>query len=401
MSVPYGQPPAAPQPGSTKSPLGDLGPGKLLSLATGGLGLIVYLLTFADDVGGYLRTSLLGFLLVGGGLLAASSVLPKAPSAQVPAAVLTVTGTLFLLIDVAKGPIFSAQGQATTPGLVYLVLVLAVLESGAATAAALAETGMVQARPRSSARFPQQSWSQQPPGGYYAGPGGGPGQGGYPGQPPIGGSFGGPGGPGAPGHGAPGPGGPGPGGPGVGGPGVGGPGLGGPGLGGPGAGGPGAGGPGGPGGPGGGPGGLGGPGAGAPGAGGPGAPGPGGVPGGIPGGVPGGGPAGGMPGSGLSGSAGNASVAGPGGAYSPQHPGTYGPPTVQYYPPAQSGAPGSQSGQPGASGESGQAGASGQSGQPEKNAQQDEHQPDQQGDATQRYRAPGTPPGGFGPTGQD
>lgn len=220
MSVPYGQPPAAPQPGSPKSPLGDLGLGKLLALATGGFGLIIYFLTFADDAGSYLRTSLLGVLLVGGGLLAAAAVLPKAPATLVPAAVLIVTGTLFLLIDVTKGPITLSQGgDLTTPGLIIVALVLAFMESVACCMALLTEAGLVKlkARPKPSP-FPQQSWPQQP-GGYY----GGPVQGGYPGQPQPGSPFGGPTGPGGPaGPGGPGgpagpgaPGGPaGPGGPG-------------------------------------------------------------------------------------------------------------------------------------------------------------------------------------------
>ena len=68
MSVPYGQPPAAPQPAQVGSPAAGLSLGTILALATGGLGLIIYFLSFTDDAGVYLR-GLLGVLLIGGGLL--------------------------------------------------------------------------------------------------------------------------------------------------------------------------------------------------------------------------------------------------------------------------------------------------------------------------------------------
>jgi hypothetical protein len=137
-------------------------------------------------------------LLVGGGLLAAAAALPKAPATLVAASVSVVTGTLFLLIDVVKGPIFLAQaGQVTTPGLIIVAVVLAVLESAACVAALLAEAGLVKMPAPRPKPFPQQSWPQQPGGGGYYG---GPAQGGYPGQPPSGMPGGAPGGypPGAP-----------------------------------------------------------------------------------------------------------------------------------------------------------------------------------------------------------
>ena len=181
MSVPYGQPPAAQQPGPPNSS-GGPGLGRILAIATGGLGLVIYFLSFSDDAGAYLRTDLVGLLLLGGALLAVASVLPRAPATLVPAAVLVVTGTLFLLVDVINGPGFpgTAGGVVTTPGLAVLALVLAFLESAACVVALLAHAGVTRMVARPSP-YPQPSWGPQP-GGYP----GGPVQGGYPGQQPVG-----------------------------------------------------------------------------------------------------------------------------------------------------------------------------------------------------------------------
>lgn len=220
MSVPHGQPQAAQQPGPTSSPGGGLGLSKILAIVAGGLGLLLYLLSFGADAGAYLR-GLYGVLLLGGGLLAAASALPKAPATLVPAAVSVVTGTLFLLVDVFKGPAFlDPAGEAVqTPGLAVAAVVLAFLQSAACVAAVLMEAGVVTMAASRRSLFPQRSWTPQQPGGYP----GGPGQGAYPGGPGSGGYLGGPGSgayPGGPGQGAY-PGGPGqggyPGGPGSGG----------------------------------------------------------------------------------------------------------------------------------------------------------------------------------------
>ncbi|MFN2495770.1 MAG: DUF5336 domain-containing protein [Pseudonocardiaceae bacterium] len=181
MSVPYGQPPGAQQPGPPNSS-GGPGLGRILAIATGSLGLVIYFLSFSDDAGAYLRTDLVGLLLLGGALLAVASVLPKAPATLVPAVVLVVTGTLFLLVDVINGPAFprTAGGVVTTPGLAVLALVLAFLESAACVVALLAHAGVIKMVARPSP-YPQPSWGP-PPGGYP----GGSGQGGYPAQQPVG-----------------------------------------------------------------------------------------------------------------------------------------------------------------------------------------------------------------------
>ncbi len=245
MSVPYGQPQAAQQPEPTGSPGGGLGLSKILAIVAGGLGLVLYLLSFGADAGGYLR-GLYGVLLLGGGLLAAASVLPKAPATLVPAAVPVVTGTLFLLIDVAKGPAFlGPAGEAVqTPGQAVIAVVLAFLQSAACVAAVLMEAGVVKTVAYRPSHVPQRSWTPQQPSGYPGGPAqggypggqgywggypgapaaggypggqgypggypGAPAAGGYPGSPPPGGYSGGPGGyPGSPGPGGGYPGGPG------------------------------------------------------------------------------------------------------------------------------------------------------------------------------------------------
>lgn len=199
MSVPYGQSPAASQPGPASRSGGGLDLGKILAISTGGLGLVIYFLSFSDDVGGYLR-GLTGVLLLGGGLLAAAGALPKTPATLVPAAVTVVTGTLFLLIEVAKGSSSLGPFGAAVPGLAIVALVLAFLESVAAALALLVSVGLVNMAPRPRP-VPQQSWAPLQSGGYsaptaqggypggYPTYGGYPEQGGYPGQ----GSYPGPG----------------------------------------------------------------------------------------------------------------------------------------------------------------------------------------------------------------
>jgi hypothetical protein len=136
-----------------------------LALVAAGLGLVAYLLGFVDDAG---LGVVVGPLLVGGGLLAGSVVLPSVSTRMlVPAAVGTVTGALFLLQTVVGG--------ADSPFAIG-ALVLALLEAGAVTGAALMQAGVVRApRPKPVAAAPH-------PGGYQPGLPGQPGQQ-YAGQP--------------------------------------------------------------------------------------------------------------------------------------------------------------------------------------------------------------------------
>jgi hypothetical protein len=155
-------------------------------LGVAALGVVIYLLSFVEAG---LSGSLIGFLLLGGGLLAGAALLPKVGRVLVPSTVIVITGTLFLLQAVAQG------GSSTTA---IVALVLAFLQSAAAIGAVLLDAGLVKApapRPRAPQGYGQPGgYGQYPPG--YGQPGGygqyGPQQG-YPQQ-----------GYGAPGYGQPG-----------------------------------------------------------------------------------------------------------------------------------------------------------------------------------------------------
>jgi hypothetical protein len=160
--------PAAPAPSSESAttapedPQLAPGPARLLVLATAGLGLVIYVLGFIEAG---LSGSLIGFLLLGGGLLAGAALLPKVGRVLVPAAVIVVTGTLFLLQAVAQG------GASTTA---IIALVLAFLQAVAVIGAVLLDAGLVKApapRPRAPQGYGQPGgYSQYPPG--YGQPGG-------------------------------------------------------------------------------------------------------------------------------------------------------------------------------------------------------------------------------------
>jgi Family of unknown function (DUF5336) len=147
-----------------------------LALVAAGLGLVIHLLGYVEDIG--LRAYLAGPLLLGGGLLAGSVALPTVRvSVLVPSAVATLTGALFLLQSVVNG-----SASAVAVGGV----VLALLEAAAATGAALLHAGVVRARPRArKAAAPPAGYP--PPPGFPAFPGqqypGQPFPGSYPGHP--------------------------------------------------------------------------------------------------------------------------------------------------------------------------------------------------------------------------
>jgi hypothetical protein len=205
---PYGSPPAAEPPTSTAPAGGRLAPGpaRLLALLAAGLGLIIYLLGFFEDLG--IATLLAGPLVVGGGLLAGAAVLPKVGRVLVPAAVAVTTGTLLLLQLVTAGG---------APATAILALVLAFLQTASVIVAVLLDAGLVTAptpRPSAPSGYPQHGYGGYPQGygqqggyGQYGGPQAGYGQQpGYGGQPGYGqpGQYGTPqgGGYGQPGYGA-------------------------------------------------------------------------------------------------------------------------------------------------------------------------------------------------------
>ncbi len=196
--MPYGQSPPAQAPGPFSPPDAGLGLGNAFAIIAGGLGVIIYILSFADDASGYLRAGLLGIMLLGGGLLAAASALPQAPATVVPATVLVVTATLFLFIDVVKNPVvfLPTVGTVNTPTVAVVALIVALVEAGACVAALLAESGLLKAAPRPSP-YQQQSSGPRQPGGHPSPPPdqyGQPGQYGLPGHYRLPGQHGQPGG---------------------------------------------------------------------------------------------------------------------------------------------------------------------------------------------------------------
>jgi Family of unknown function (DUF5336) len=139
------------------------GPARLLALVAAGLAVVFYLLGFFGEIG--IVSGLVGLLVVVGGLLAGSAVLPKAPRVLAPAAVITVSGMLALLQAVVAG---------NTSGLLVGALVVAFLASLAAVGALLLDAGIVTApapRPKAPAYgqqpYGQQGWNPQPGYGQY------------------------------------------------------------------------------------------------------------------------------------------------------------------------------------------------------------------------------------------
>lgn len=150
------------------------GPVRLLALGAAALGVLVYLIGFFAQFG--LVTTLVGPLLVGGGLLAGASVLPKVGKVLLPGAVAVTVGVLLLLQAVAGG------GASTTA---VIALVVAFVEAVAAVGAVLMDAGIITApapRPKAPA-YGQQQYPGYPQPGY--------GQSGYgPGYPQQGGQPG-------------------------------------------------------------------------------------------------------------------------------------------------------------------------------------------------------------------
>src|SRR5689334_10964373 len=82
--APQQAPPGPPRPRPTGD--GPTGPARLLALGAAGAAVVIYLLGFFADDSGLLGTLSFSPLLVGGGLLAGASVLPKAGRVLLPGA---------------------------------------------------------------------------------------------------------------------------------------------------------------------------------------------------------------------------------------------------------------------------------------------------------------------------
>ncbi|NKE63753.1 hypothetical protein FXN61_46410 [Lentzea sp. PSKA42] len=159
MSVPYGapqqQPPGPAQhqaPPQTPGAPGanNINLGLILPLVAAGLGLVAYLVAFADDVSGNVT------YLLAAGLLAGLSVLPSIPKGFVPvAAILAAVQTLLQLQGIIKSP--------SVQGLDIVLLIVALLETAAIVLAFLLAEGIVKFEPKPANPYAGQ---QGQPGGW-------------------------------------------------------------------------------------------------------------------------------------------------------------------------------------------------------------------------------------------
>ncbi|MFD7653100.1 DUF5336 domain-containing protein [Actinosynnema sp. NPDC059797] len=148
MSQPYGAPQQ--QPGPAQPAVG-VNLNLILPLVAAGLGLIAYLLAFADDV----ASSQIQFLLAAA-VLAGLSVLPKAPRLLPAAAVLAAVTTLLLLQDIVKT-------EADVEGMQIVLLIVALLQTAAVIVAVLLDAGVVKLQPKPANPYGQQpgGWNPQ------------------------------------------------------------------------------------------------------------------------------------------------------------------------------------------------------------------------------------------------
>jgi Family of unknown function (DUF5336) len=142
------QPPGTDAAGRPGSPPAT----RALALVAAGLGVLIYLLGFFGEVS--VTSSFGGPLLIAGGLLAGTAVLPQPGRVLAPAAVLTVTGTM-LLVQLATG--------IGGPAVVIIALVLAFAQSATVVGALLLDSGMVTAPARRPAAAPYPPGYGYPP----------------------------------------------------------------------------------------------------------------------------------------------------------------------------------------------------------------------------------------------
>jgi hypothetical protein len=151
MSVPYGapqqQPPGPAQhqaphqahgaPGAPGAPgTNNINLSLILPLVAAGLGLVAYLIAFADDVSSGSVTYLLA-----AGMLAGLSVLPNIPKGFVPvAAILAAVQTFLQLQGIIKAP--------SVQGLDIVLLIVGLIETAAIVLAFLLAEGIVKFEPK-------------------------------------------------------------------------------------------------------------------------------------------------------------------------------------------------------------------------------------------------------------
>ncbi|MDS0132285.1 MULTISPECIES: DUF5336 domain-containing protein [unclassified Amycolatopsis] len=127
----------------------------LLALVVAGLGLVQYFLGFSDNG----EVGLGGTFLLGGGLLAGMTALPKGPKTLPFAALFSVLGALEVLDTLV--------GMQTSPGIVTVILILGILQMLAAVAALLIAHDVIKppapkpAAPSYGGQYGQQQFGQQ------------------------------------------------------------------------------------------------------------------------------------------------------------------------------------------------------------------------------------------------
>ncbi|WP_434438439.1 DUF5336 domain-containing protein [Lentzea sp. E54] len=159
MSVPYGAPQQQPPgPAQHQAPpqapgapgANSINLGMILPLVAAGLGLVAYLVAFADDVSGNVT------YLLAAGMLAGLSVLPSIPKGFLPVgAILAAVQTLLQLQGIIKSP--------SVQGLDIVLLIVALLETAAIVLAFLLAEGIVKFEPKPANPYAGQ---QGPPGGW-------------------------------------------------------------------------------------------------------------------------------------------------------------------------------------------------------------------------------------------
>ena len=140
MSVPYGapqqQPPGpAPQQPSAASGANNINLGLILPLVAAGLGLVAYLLAFADDV-----SSGDALWLMVAGALAGLTLLPNAPKFIPVAAALSGVQMLLVLQGIIKAP--------SVEGMQIVLLIVALLQTAAIVLTLLLAEGIVKFEPK-------------------------------------------------------------------------------------------------------------------------------------------------------------------------------------------------------------------------------------------------------------
>jgi hypothetical protein len=160
MSVPYGAPQQQPPgPAQHQAPhqapgapgANNINLGLILPLVAAGLGLVAYLVAFADDVSGNVT------YLLAAGMLAGLSVLPSIPRGFVPVgAILAAVQTLLQLQGIIKSP--------SVQGLDIVLLIVALLETAAIVLAFLLAEGIVKFEPKPANPYAGQPGQGQPGG---------------------------------------------------------------------------------------------------------------------------------------------------------------------------------------------------------------------------------------------